>query len=349
MFEDITPESILQDMTDRAGLHIDVREGSFVGDMLGTAAYEIWKVYQSLNALIPIAFVDETSGQYIDKRCAEYGITRKSGTKARATAVLLGTDGVKIPKGTILLTSLGLKFVTLEDTVIAEGKAETTIEARQIGTEYNVPANSVTMFSTVILGVDSVTNTAADGGTDIETDADLVNRLHQKLQSAAASGNVAHYRQWAMETPGIGDAKVFPLWDGPGTVKVVLVDQERNPASQEMVEDCLAHIETQRPIGATVTVTGAEKLEITINASISLKSSISIDTVRSTFEHNLTEYIRQLVFTDQPLLYNRVAFILLNIEGVIDYTDLTINGKGENIEIGEEQAPVLGMVELNAV
>ena len=36
-------------------------------------------------------------------------------------------------------------------------------------------------------------------------------------------GNIAQYRQWAKEIPGIGGVQVYPVWAGGGTVKLSTV------------------------------------------------------------------------------------------------------------------------------
>lgn len=345
MYEDLTVEDIKEDIISRLSTDIDTREGSFVNDMISAVAYEIWKVYQSLDAVIPIAFVDETSGEYIDKRCAEYGITRKAGTKATVTLTLTGTDGTVIEKGKVFLTSDGLQFETNETVKITDGTATVTATAVEVGEEYNVEAGTITKQLVSLNGLTSVTNEeAATGGTDPETDTALVKRLYDFLQNPATSGNVAHYRQWALEVDGVGAAKVIPLWNGPGTVKVLIVGNNNEPVDQSIVEKCRVHIEENRPIGATVTVVSAEGLPINVSASVIIDSTTTLENVRDSFEEALRVYLRSIAFSKYTLVYNRVAYMLLDIPGVIDYTSLTINGGTTNITIGDDQVPVLGTV-----
>ncbi|PKB52312.1 hypothetical protein CRH03_25265 [Clostridium sp. HMb25] len=52
-----------------------------------------------------------------------------------------------------------------------------------------------------------------------------------------------------MECNGVGAAKVFPLADGPGTVKVVIADEDRSGASAALINKVKEHIEGLRPIG----------------------------------------------------------------------------------------------------
>lgn len=345
MYENLTVEQIKNDILNRISSDLDKSEGSFINDMVSGVAYEIWKVYQSMDALIPIAFVDETSGQYIDKRCAEYGITRKPGTKAKVTLKFTGTDGTVIEKGKVFLTSDGLQFETDEEVTITDGTATVTATAVEIGEAYNVEAGTITKQLVSISGLTSVANEEpATGGTDPETDEALVKRLYDFLQNPATSGNAAHYRQWALEVNGVGVAKVFPLWNGPGTVKVLIVGNNKEPVDATIVANCAAHIEENRPIGATVTVVSAEGLPINVSASVIIDSTTTLENVRDSFEEALRVYLRSIAFSKYTLVYNRVAYMLLDIPGVIDYTSLTINGGTTNITIGDDQVPVLGTV-----
>jgi len=349
MYEDLTVEKIKEDIISRLSTDIDTREGSFLNDMISAVAYEIWKVYQSLDAVIPIAFVDETSGEYIDKRCAEYGITRKPGTKAKVTLTLTGIDGTVVPKGKVFLTADGLQFETDEDMTITNGTATVTATAVEIGEAYNVEAGTITKQLVSISGLTSVANEEpATGGTDPETDEALVKRLYDFLQNPATSGNVAHYRQWALEVDGVGAAKVFPLWNGPGTVKVLIVGNNKEPVDSTIVANCAAHIEENRPIGATVTVESAEGLEINVSATVVIDSSTTIEKVQEEFRAALDTYLKSIAFEKYTLVYNRLAYMLLDIDGVVDYTSLTVNGGMENITIADNQVPILGTVVLEA-
>ena len=39
--------------------------------------------------------------------------------------------------------------------------------------------------------------------------------------SVRKAGNKYHYREWALEVTGVGDAKIFPRYNGPLSIKVV--------------------------------------------------------------------------------------------------------------------------------
>jgi uncharacterized phage protein gp47/JayE len=69
-----------------------------------------------------------------------------------------------------------------------------------------------------------------------------------------------------MEVAGVGGAKIFPLWNGAGTVKVVLVDADMEPASSEIVAVRRPNRREERPIGANVTVAARQRPAILVAA-----------------------------------------------------------------------------------
>lgn len=346
MYENLTVESIKNDMLSRMSTDINTSEGSFANDMISAVAYEIWKSFQALDAIVPIAYVDETSGEYIDKRCSEYGIIRKSGTKAKAVLKFSGTDGTVIAKGKVFLTAEGLQFETEESVTIAGGTAQVSATAVGIGEKFNVAAGAIKLQLVSLNGLTAVKSEAAAGGTDEEKDSALVKRLYDYLQNPATSGNAAHYRQWALSVDGVGAAKITPNWKGAGTVKVLIVGNDNDPVDALIVKSCSDYIEANRPIGVTVTVESAEGLAINVAATVSIDSFTTIATVSANFKKALNEYLQSIAFSKYTISYNRIAYMLLDIEGVSDYSSLTINNGTSNISIGDNQVPVVGIVEV---
>lgn len=345
MYEEITPESIKSSIL--GGINgLDTREGSYINNLVSPAAYKIWEYYQALNAVIPIAFVDESSGEYIDKRCADYGIARKPGTKAKVIMTLSGVNGTIVPKGKVFLTESGLEFVTMTETILS-GETSVEAEAAEVGEQYNVKADTITRQLSSIYGLNAFANLAAKGGTDPESDEALVKRLYDFLRLPATSGNANHYRQWAKEVNGVGEAKVFPLWNGSGTVKIVVVDQSFSPAGNDVVNACTAYIEQKRPIGASVTVVSASELAVDISATVRLSGAITQDKLKEIFTKKVQEYIKDIAFVGKELVYNRIGAMLMEVDGVLDYTTLTLNGKVQSVILTDEQVPIIRTVVIN--
>lgn len=346
MYENITVEDVKKDILTRYQGDAQTNEGGYTNDMISGIAYKIWSTLQSLDKVIPIAFVDENSGEYIDKRCAEFGIERKPGQKAITTLIITGTDGIEVEKGKIFVTDDGLEYETDDYVTIVDGTATVSATALDIGTKYNVLEDTITTQLSSSQGITTVTNTLATGGTEKETDESLLARLLEHMRNPATSGNIAHYREWALEVEGVGDVRVNPTWNGPGTVKLIIIGNDKRPVDETILNNCFEHIEENRPIGAAVTVVSAVGIDININAEIIIDDTTTIQIVVSKFTEVLNEYFKSLAFVRNVVVYNRISHMLLDIPGVEDYTTLTINGVTTNIELQDYEVPILSTMEV---
>lgn len=337
-------DAILTSVKERLAVsNLDTAEGSYSDTLIRAVGMEIANCYFDQAALIPIAFVDETSGAYIDKRASEYGLTRKPGTRAAAAVTFAGADGAIIPAGTAVQTQDGLVFHTDVDVTIAAGTASAAVTAEAVGIVYNVAENAITTLQNSI-GITVTSSAAAAGGTDPESDAALLARLSAIWQKPATSGNANQYEAWALEVEGIGGAKIWPTWNGPGTVKVVVVDSAMAPPTEEKVQAVAEYIEALRPICAAVTVEAATQTIIHVAAAVQTDSSTTPATVQEQFAQLLDDYCRSLAFQSQTVVYNRIAYMLLSIPGVTDFTALTVNDGTVNITLADNAVPVLGTV-----
>jgi len=238
-YEAKTPDVIHAAMLENIDPAIDQREGSVTHDLTKPTAIELANAYIELDAVLALGFADTTEGIYLDMRASEHGVTRKVALKAQGSVTLTGPNGTIVPQGTRLQTASNIFFVTLTDVTLTSGSATVEAEAELAGLSGNVASGTITALAPGDLyGIVTVTNTLSfDGGADIEDDASLLKRLKDRVQKPATSGNAAHYQQWALEVAGVGDAKVYPVWNGGGTVKVVLLDTEKTaPAAQNVKE-----------------------------------------------------------------------------------------------------------------
>ena len=346
MYEHLTPEYIKADAL--ADFHIaETREGSYTNTIISPLTYELWKVYQSLDAVVPIVYVDETSGIYIDKSAESYGIIRKPGAKAQASVMFFGVDGTVIQAGKVFLTTDSLQYTLDSEVIVSGGSGSGYLTAVEVGEKYNVPAEAIFKQLVNQSGIEQIECSEATGGADTETDAALVKRYDDYRRRPPTSGNVAHYEQWAVTVDGIGAAKIIPLWSGPGTVKVLVVGAHNQPVDGAIVSNCADYIESVRPIGATVTVLSAAGHAINIYAQIIIKPVADIEVVKTAFEAALTAYLESVAFEDYLVTYNRIGYILLDIPDVVNFLTLTVNGGTSDIVINADEVPVVGDIEVS--
>lgn len=239
----------------------------------------------------------------------------------------------------------GLEFaLDAAVTLGQDGTGTGPVTASEVGAAYNVAAGALTRMYVNLAGVTGWQSGAAAGGADAESSEALFARLSARLQTPATSGNAYQYRQWALAVPGVGDARVLPLWNGAGTVKVLLAGDDLGPVDGAVVSAAAAYIEEERPIGADVTVRSAEALTVDVAAAVTIDGTTTRDEVRAALVSNLDTYLQGLAFQAETVVYSQVLYRLLAIPGVTDYTSLTLNGGTGNLTIGAEQVPVPGTV-----
>jgi uncharacterized phage protein gp47/JayE len=314
--------------------------------LVSPVAYELAKAYTGLDAVIAKVYVDEDSGPWIDIRANEIGIKRKPGKKAVARVEFTGEDGTVIPQGKVLLTLESLEYTLDEETMIMDGTGIGALTASEVGEVYNGPAGAIFRQLVNISGITSIQSGAAEGGVDQESDAALVRRFYDYIQRPPTSGNEAHYEYWAKEVDGVAAAKCKGLWDGRGTVKVLVAGPRNQPVAASVVDEVYEHIETVRPIGPRVTVASYAAKIINVSAVVIIKTSTDIATVRDQFTQALASSFEAMALKDHLIVYNRIGHILLDIPGVVDFTGLTVNGGTANVAIGEDEVPVVGTVEV---
>lgn len=333
MFSNQTYENIRQRILDNISIDIDKREGSFTSNMVSALAEELAKAYINMSDILSLGFIEDTFDTYLDKRVSEFGVYRKEGTKAIGEIKVEGKEGATIENGTLVKAN-DLYFTVLNDIELPNDNI-LYVEANEVGYKYNLLAN--TEFELVEKN-DKVTKLVNEAnfskGVDIESDEDLRKRFVKVVNNPSTSGNKAHYEEWALEVDGVGRAIVYPLWNGNGTVKVMIVGNDNKSVSGDIINNCKLHIEENMPIGCQLTVTTPSLLNVSVKASIELKEGYDIEDVKLDFEASLNDYLKDVT---TELVYSKVYGLLVNHSGVEDITVFTINDNNTNISISEDK------------
>ncbi|WP_128893605.1 baseplate J/gp47 family protein [Longirhabdus pacifica] len=335
-YENVTKDVLLQRMLDQSPDDLDKREGSITYDLLSPAAIELAESYIQLDRILTLGFADTTYGPYLDLRCSEMGVTRKLETKATGQVTFSGPEGTVIPAGTQVSTATLVDRDSIVFTTVAEVKIPSSmqvmaaIEAVVGGAGGNVDIGEITI---VIGNLSSVLNVMNDtklaGGTDKEEDEQLLSRYLQRVREAGTSGNVGHYLQWAKEVPGISRAIVQPLFDGPGSVKVIVLSNEQKAPPSPTLANVENYIQQQRPIGAAVTVEGATEIPMDITVELEFiadnQQAPDLTSIKQELTEKFTAYFAELAFNDPIIRRSQIGNMILDIAVVKDYHNLLMN------------------------
>ena len=342
MFTNQTYENIKQRILDNIAIDIDKREGSFTSNMISPLSQELAKAYINMSDILSLGFIEDNFDTFLDKRVAEFGVYRKQGSKAVGEIKVEGQEGATIENGTILKAN-NLYFTVLNDIEIPNDDT-IYVEANEVGYKYNLLPN--TEFELVEKN-DRVTKLVNEvefsNGVDVESDEDLRKRFIKVVNNPSASGNKNHYEEWALEVNGVGRAMVYPLWNGNGTVKVMITGNDNKPVTEDIIEACKLHISENMPIGCQLTVTTPSLLNVVINASIEVKEGYELEDVKLEFEASLNEYLKDIT---TELTYSKVYGLLVNHAGVEDVTSFNINNSNSNITISEDKIVNISKINL---
>ena len=323
---------LLFDMTEAMGLELDEMDGNLIN-------------VQNMFDVNNLTGDDLTRFVYQRK-----GVTRKAPGYASGVVTVTGTGTVEI--GDLFETENGVQFAASE-TVSITGSGDVPVIAVVAGASGNVGTGAVNDMPVTISGISAVTNSAPiTGGYDAETDEDLRERYYEAIRTPASNGNKASYKIWAKSATGVGDAKVFPLAQGTGTVDVVIIDADMTPADTSLVNEVQNYIDPGSsgrgdgiaPIGATCYVSSATGLDINVSASITLSASASSSTVETAIKEAITNYLANIAFDSSIVSAAQVGNVILDVPGVQDYENLKLNGATGNVTVGEREVAVIGTV-----
>lgn len=373
---DQTEEGILSRMLEKVPSDMDKSEGSFIWDAQAPVAFMLSEAAIWAQELLRRGFASTAASDNpdfrspeLDLRAAEHGVTRREAVAASGMVTFTGTAGTTVPAGTLVATpaddvsgEASIEYATTALVTLDEqGKGEAAIRAVNPGRSGNVPACVIQVMASPVSGVSSVMNTEeTKSGTDIESDQLLLERFYAKVRNQGTSGNKAQYTQWANEIAGVGGVEVVPLWKGPGTVALYVLDTDKRAASSDIVAAVQKYIDPTQdgqgeglaPAGPVVTIMPATEVEINISVKVqrTKEKPSTLDEIKKLIESGVRTYLKQLAFyKEDPLVrYTRITAVLLDIPIIIDFSELEINGQSnQNIEIGSGQVAVLGTVSVS--
>lgn len=315
-------------------------EGTWTADNLQAVANELARIYsEDIDSILPRAFIVTATGADLDKCCSDYGMERNPATYAEVIVTIKGTPG-SYPQ--LKLAADDIYFLTQEEVEIGDiGINDVRAVCMQSGSIGNVLAGTINKTADYIGGITSVSNPlTATGGFDQESDESLRDRTLEKIRTPATSGNIRHYKEWALAVSGVEKVKVFDLARGNGTVDVVVIADNNSVAPQVLLDEVADYIEDQRPVGADVLVSAAEPVEIEVEAAVIVKQGYTSGFVAEEFMKSLAGYCVSTAFQNSSISYMKIIDLLFSCEGVVDIEEYTLNGAKQSLKLELRQFPV---------
>lgn len=350
MSNTITYESLLNRALQRVSTGVDTSEGSFLFDAIAPCVAELYEAYLYIDELEKRVYADTAYGEYLERRCAEHGIYRKEATHT----IRKGYFDNEVPIG----SRWGKEELVYIVTELVQDGAY-LLKCEQSGVIGN-------RYDGNLINIDAVENinTAKLGevvrfGANKEQDDALRCRYFNSFEKEAFGGNIKDYQEKVGSIDGVGQVKVYPAWNGGGTVKLRLLDSANNIPSSELIEKVQTLVDPAQnsgeglgiaPIGHSVTVEAAEQVEVQLTTHLTFKGS-SWENVSSRVNQVIEEYFSEhrtnWSESDIVVRISQIEARLLEIEGIIDIEDTKLNGLTRNLYLSGEEVPVLvGVVNL---
>ena len=349
-YENMTYEVLLHRMMDKVTSkypNLDTREGSILFNALAPAALELAIGYVELSNAINESFVNTATREYILLGCKQMGMDIS--VFEASAGVHVGEFNVEVPIGSRWNCDLFNYVVTGFIGVNSDtGYYEYQMDCETLGTAPNAQTGDLTAITDIPSGLTyaKLTKCIIEGENET-SDEDIKTAYFEYVNSVATDGNVSQYKRWCSEYEGIGNSKVFPLWNGDNTVKVSILSVSNRAATEELITEFQEYLDPGitgmgdgvAPIGAFVTVTTATEVPINVRATVLLKSGYS-DTTE--INKALEKYFSEIAYSKNLVAYMNIGATILNVEGVEFVTDLLVNGGTSDITLGVEEIPVLG-------
>ena len=356
---------ILGNMMETIPDTMDKRQGSVAYNALAPVAVELSQAYISLGIYNEQTHLMTAAAQGLDDRAMDFSIPRYRATPAfRLASTFDNQDALfnapigsrfSVPDMLVEITYVLREYLSVGNCVL-ECEQPGTIGNAHIGLLLPIhPINN--------LGRAEITGTQRPG-RDTETDEEYRRRVIDRLSQKAFGGNVADYKEFVGAIDGVGALKVFPAWQGGGTVLISVIDSGYDPITPEFSALVKSIVDPEEdtglgigvaPIGHSVTVTTPERFNVNIQFTAIL-DGVTPGQIQSAVEASLDDFFRGLRMewsaSDTTWIYHsRVMEAIQRVQQVVSVSNLTLNGSASNISLTDttelQRLPYTGSVSIN--
>ena len=279
-------ESFISEAT---GQTVSLERSSVHRMELYAAAAQIFQAMQYIDRQGKQSILKYSYSDFLDNLAAFKGVTRTPATAATTTVrFTLSAErdtATGIPQGTRVSTAGSIYFATDVYAEIPAGSTTVDVPATctVAGTDGNgLAIGDLTTIVDPIPYVASVSNTTAtEGGAEIESDADLAERVFLAPGAYSTAGPEDGYIYHAKAySPAVGDV-VATSDQEAGTVDIVFIMADGSTPGEEMIEGMEGYMRSKdiRPMSDLVRIAAPEEVQYTINLTYYINRSDSAKAV----------------------------------------------------------------------
>jgi uncharacterized phage protein gp47/JayE len=356
---------------------VDKRQGSIIYDTLSPAVTALMVIVEQMRLVYINTFIGTASGEYLDKRVAELGLTRIEATYAKKKVYIYDTDGnlTDLYIGTIIKP----KSNSNNETYVLSEKVDTGIykvECTEAGTSGNT-------YLGECVGVTNLTNIGTISMTELlesarneETDEELRLRAYEATQAGTFGGNIQDYRALVgVELTTVGAMQVYPRSYKEGvldSIVVSVIDNDKLPMTAEQLNSVSEQLDPSEypgegrgilPLGHHPKLMTPTQVAINMSMTVTPKAGYTVDGLKSSIETALKSYINDLIDAWANIDYSsdelytcivyeaQILASVMAVEGVLNVENITINGSASDYKLTEtkelQEIPVVGTITIN--
>lgn len=304
-----TYQDLLEDMEDKSkelfGENVRTSSTSVLGILLRIVAWSLSLAHELLERVYFSSFINSADGVSLDRLASNYSLHRSPSSAALVILKFEGHPGYTIEEGVQFATENMVVFQMI-DVVTLDGNGNGTGYA--VSLEYssrsNVAANTVTLSMEPAEEIISVINpNAASGGSDVETDKVLRDRIKTSLLSnpgPPVNGIISS----VLAIPGVRMARLIEnltmsvdeYGNPPKSIHVYVLGGQKELVAQAIFDSIAAGVETVGEETQTISDLGGFPHVVKFDYALPINIYVRIDlTTNLNYPSDGNDQIKELV------------------------------------------------------
>lgn len=362
MYENETFFNIKNRVLSQIPTDVDKRQGSIIYDSTAPVSAELAQVYIELDRVLREGFADTASRYYLIKRARERGLSPYPATASIILAELTGD--IELRGGERFnFEELNFYYIGEKQDKYYKLKCETKGEIGNVVYGTLIPIDNIPRLQKATI------YELLTAGTDEEDTEAFRQRYFNSFKNYAFGGNRADYKEKLKSlnnieeitnNGGVGGCKIYRTPNGGGTVGIYFQTLGYGKPNNELVELVQKEVDPNpytgegygtAPIGHFVTLHPVDTIDVRIETTLELKPGFVVGDIQEFINEIIEDYLQELreSWENEEYIVIRVAKIesfILDINGVVDIRNTTINGFAENLSLDKNTIPLRG--EINA-
>lgn len=322
---------------------------SVIAGLINSYAGAVHELNGRLELAARNAFADTADLEDLKRIGEIHGVTQWGGAKTTAAFVYLGTESTVIPAGTFHTNANGYRYTNpILGTVNASGFVAISVEAVDIGTEYNMGVGTVVELEEPITGITPGSGESPLGGHDganAQSDDEYRAAVLAQLRRRPQGGTRYDFERWVYES----SSEWTRVWildpaTGSNLISVYCVDDTLDEdgnliapiASHYTATEDYIKTAYRRPLCADVQVQSPSLL-VDIDPNITLTPNTT--DVQEAIAQEIIQFLIREAEIGGTLIWSALNEVISRAAGETDHTLTSPSG---NVALSAGQLHVIG-------